>query len=178
MSALAEQVRRILPVALTGSVGKIVGLTVSVTGFPAPLGAVCAIMRENGAGCLLVTLLVAGTFYVYTVTSILIFIAVIPGLFAVWFAFSSFPAPAILEQPNIAQLFRDLRRPGAILFALLLFFQFGNEWSIAGWLPLFLIRRLGVSPSASLVMLTIYWLALLVGRLAAAGGYGFLIFEF
>jgi FliI/YscN family ATPase len=49
MSALAEQVRRILPVALTGSVGKIVGLTVSVTGFPAPLGAVCAIMRENGA---------------------------------------------------------------------------------------------------------------------------------
>jgi len=120
-----------------------------------------------GAGCLLVTVLVAGTFYAYTVTSILIFIAVIPGLFAVWFAFSSFPAPAVLEQPNIRQLFRDLRRPGAVLFALLLFFQFGNEWSIAGWLPLFLIRRLGVSPSASLVMLTIYWLALLVGRLAA-----------
>src|SRR5690242_17119171 len=49
MSILAEQIRRILPVALTGSVGKIVGLTVTVTGFPAPLGAVCAIQRENGA---------------------------------------------------------------------------------------------------------------------------------
>ncbi len=49
MTALAEQVRRILPVALTGSVNKIVGLTVSVAGFPAPLGAVCTIARENGA---------------------------------------------------------------------------------------------------------------------------------
>ena len=49
MSALAEQVRRILPLALTGSVNKLVGLTVSVAGFPAPLGAVCSIVRENGA---------------------------------------------------------------------------------------------------------------------------------
>ncbi|HEY3969279.1 MAG TPA: FliI/YscN family ATPase [Planctomycetaceae bacterium] len=49
MTALAEQVRRILPVAITGSVHKIVGLTVSVAGFPAPLGAVCSIARENGA---------------------------------------------------------------------------------------------------------------------------------
>ncbi len=49
MTALAEQVRRILPVALTGSVNKIVGLTVSVVGFPAPLGSVCSVLRENGA---------------------------------------------------------------------------------------------------------------------------------
>jgi FliI/YscN family ATPase len=49
MTALAEQVRRVLPVALSGSVSKIVGLTVSVMGFPAPLGSVCAIVNENGA---------------------------------------------------------------------------------------------------------------------------------
>jgi FliI/YscN family ATPase len=49
MPALTEQVRRILPVALTGSVSKIVGLTVSVAGFPAPLGAVCEIITEGGA---------------------------------------------------------------------------------------------------------------------------------
>jgi FliI/YscN family ATPase len=48
MTALAEQIRRILPVALTGTVQKIVGLTVSVAGFPAPLGSVCTINRENG----------------------------------------------------------------------------------------------------------------------------------
>jgi len=120
-----------------------------------------------GMGCLLVTLLVEGTFYAYTGTSILVFIAVIPGFFAVWYARSSFPAPVIIKQPTLAQLVRHLRSPAAILFALLLFFQFGNEWSIAGWLPIFLIRRLGMSPKSSLLMLAVYWLALLVGRLAA-----------
>jgi len=29
----------------------------------------------------------------------------------------------------------DFRSPGAVLFALLLFCQFGNEWSIAGGYP-------------------------------------------
>jgi FliI/YscN family ATPase len=48
MTALAEQVRRLLPVSLSGSVSKIVGLTVSVSGFPAPLGSVCQVCRENG----------------------------------------------------------------------------------------------------------------------------------
>jgi len=46
---LIDQVRQMLPVALTGSVSKIVGLTVSVVGLPAPLGAVCSIVRESGA---------------------------------------------------------------------------------------------------------------------------------
>jgi FHS family glucose/mannose:H+ symporter-like MFS transporter len=62
---------------------------------------------------------------------------------------------------------RDFKNPGAVLFSLLLFFQFGNEWSIAGWLPLFLIRRLGISPADSLLLLALYWGALLVGRLAS-----------
>ena len=48
MPALDAQLRRILPVALTGSVTKIVGLTTSVAGFPAPLGSICRIAREQG----------------------------------------------------------------------------------------------------------------------------------
>jgi fucose permease len=120
-----------------------------------------------GAGCLLVTVLVAGTFYAYTVTSILILIALIPFFFAVWYARSSYPAEAISRKPSMAQVFRELRSPGAVLFAALLFFQFGNEWSIAGWLPIFLIRRLGASPKLALILLAVYWLSLIVGRMAA-----------
>ncbi len=56
---------------------------------------------------------------------------------------------------------------GAILFALLLFFQFGNEWSLAGWLPLFLCRRVGMSPPQALFTLALYWFFLMAGRLAA-----------
>lgn len=120
-----------------------------------------------GLGCLVATLLVAGTFYAYTVPSILIFMAVVPGIFAGLYAKSSYTAPPEGAQPSLRQAFVDIRSPSALLFALLLFFQFGNEWSIAGWLPLFLIRRLGLSPSIALLILAFYWLFLLTGRLAA-----------
>jgi fucose permease len=120
-----------------------------------------------GLGCLTATLLVAGTFYAYSVLSILIFMAVIPGVFAVIYARSSYTAPPEGEHPTLRQALEDFRSPGAVLFALLLFFQFGNEWSIAGWLPLFLIRRVGLSPNAALLTLALYWLFLLTGRLGA-----------
>ncbi|HWB84851.1 MAG TPA: MFS transporter [Bryobacteraceae bacterium] len=120
-----------------------------------------------GLGCLAATLLVAGTFYAYTVPSILIFMAVVPGIFAAIYARNPPPAPAAIVQPNVYQALKDFRTPGAVLFALLLFFQFGNEWSIAGWLPLFLIRRVGLSPKSALLILAFYWLCLMVGRLGA-----------
>jgi len=120
-----------------------------------------------GLGCLAVTLLVAGTFYAYTVPSILILMALAPGVFAYLYGRTAIPEKAALAHADLRQVFRDFRSLGAVLFALLLFFQFGNEWSIAGWLPLFLVRRLGMSPPASLGMLALFWLALLVGRVAA-----------
>ncbi len=121
----------------------------------------------HGLGCLVMTLLVAGTFYVYTVPSILFLVALIPGFYAGYCARFSFPiAPA---QPELKwqQALEDLKTPVGALFGILLFFQFGNEWSVAGWLPLFLIQRMGVSPASSLTFLALYWLALLVGRTAA-----------
>lgn len=118
-----------------------------------------------GVGCLAAALLISGTFYVYTVPSILTLLAVIPGMFAI--LYSKVPYPAItgdLRRP-IGKMIADLHSPAAVLFALLLFFQFGNEWAIAGWLPVFLVQRLGISPAKSLLLLAIYWLALLVGRI-------------
>jgi len=120
-----------------------------------------------GLGCLAVTLLVAGTFYAYTVPVILILMAIVPAVFAVLYAGTTMVWQPSAAPANIREVLRDFRSVGAILFALLLFCQFGNEWSIAGWLPLFLIRRLGMSPPASLWLLSLYWAALLVGRVAA-----------
>ena len=120
-----------------------------------------------GLGCLAVTVLVAGTFYAYTVPSILILMATVPGYFAGIFARSSFPRVVGIGQPGLRQAIRDFRSPGAVMFTILLFLQFGNEWALAGWLPLFLIRRLGVSPSTSLKLLALYWVALLLGRIGA-----------
>lgn len=46
MTAAIAHLPRMVTYALTGTVTKVVGLTVSVAGFPAPLGAVCSIRRE------------------------------------------------------------------------------------------------------------------------------------
>ncbi len=130
-----------------------------------------------GLGCLAAALLVAATFAAYSAGAITLLVAIIPVLFALLYA------RGVLLRPRLAalQLAPGLaasefpKRPisdpfpalGATLFTLLLFVQFGNEWSIAGWLPLFLIRRIGFSPGAALRTLALYWLFLLLGRLVA-----------
>jgi fucose permease len=119
-----------------------------------------------GLGCLAATALVGGTFYVYTVPAILVSMAVIPLIFAVLYARRRYPTPPAGEHVSLRQALADFKSPGAILFALLLFFQFGNEWSLAGWLPILLIRRIGLSPKEALFILGLYWLFLLGGRLA------------
>ena len=120
-----------------------------------------------GSGSLVTALFVAGTYYVYTVPAILILFATIAGFFALMFARATFSAVQSPAHLPVRDILRDFTNPGAVLFALLLFVQFGNEWSIAGWLPLFLIRRLGMSPETSLTLLGLYFAALLVGRIGA-----------
>jgi fucose permease len=120
-----------------------------------------------GIGCLTATLLVAGTFYAYTVSTILLIMALIPAAFALIYARHSYPKPSEGTHPSLKDALQDFRSVGAILFALLLFFQFGSEWALAGWLPLLLLRRVGLSPSGALLVLAGYWMCLLLGRLAA-----------
>src|SRR5712692_2016316 len=120
-----------------------------------------------GLGCLAVALLVSTTFYVSTAAGVQLWIAIIPGLFAWGYSRSKFASQPVPHQPSPRGILSELRSPGAVLLSLLLFFQFGNEWAIAGWLPLFLSQRLGISPATSIAMLALYWLALLFGRVAA-----------
>lgn len=120
-----------------------------------------------GLGSLVTSLLVAGTFYVYTVPSILCLIAVVPGLFSIFIARSKFESAPGPPPPSFKESIADFRNLSGVLFLLLLFFQFGSEWAIAGWLPLFLSQRLGVSPASSIFMLAFYWFSLLVGRVIA-----------
>ena len=120
-----------------------------------------------GLGCATTALLVSGTFYVYTLPSILIFVAVIPGFYAIYCSRGRFRPVVRIAEPPTRGVLRDFKDPVAILFSLLLFFQFGNEWSLAGWLAIFLMHHISVSPQAALLLLAMYWGALLVGRILA-----------
>jgi FHS family glucose/mannose:H+ symporter-like MFS transporter len=120
-----------------------------------------------GSGCFTLAILISGTFYLYTAAAVQVWIAVIPALFGWMYWRTPFPSEPAVDHPASRVTFSGLRSTGAVLLSLLLFFQLGNEWALAGWLPLFLSQRLGISPPAALGMLALYWLALTVGRAAS-----------
>jgi FHS family glucose/mannose:H+ symporter-like MFS transporter len=119
-----------------------------------------------GLGCFLTALLVAGSYYAYSVPMILVLLAAIPALYTWLFSKGNRQSKGPVQLP-LKRVLAEFKNPSAVLFAVLLFIQFGNEWSIAGWLPIFLIRRIGISPETSLYMLAFYWGALMVGRVVA-----------
>lgn len=120
-----------------------------------------------GLGCLTDAVLISGAYYLYSVPVLQVWMAVLPAMFGWIFWKSSFSPQPVPMQPPAGALFSALKDPGAVLLSLLLFFQLGNEWSVAGWLALFLSQRLGVAPTTALEFLALYWLALLIGRVAA-----------
>ena len=67
---------------------------------------------------------------------------------------------------------REVRRlardPAVIILALVLFFYSAIEISTAGWSRTFLERDLHALPQRSAVILTMFWVAMMVGRLAAS----------
>jgi MFS transporter, FHS family, glucose/mannose:H+ symporter len=123
-----------------------------------------------GLGSLIVTLIVGGTYYLYSVQVETVVLALIP--LAMFLSLLRQESLAAVVSPTddrnrLRSSLRDLRSMAAILFSLLLFFQFGNEWALAGWLPLFLIHRLGFSPESAIFVLALYFGALIAGRLIA-----------
>lgn len=120
-----------------------------------------------GLGCFVMSLLVSGAFYVYTVASTLVLLALIPAMAAGLYRKIEFARPAGHVRKPLGAVWAEVRSPGAVLFSLLLFFQFANEWTVAGWLAVFLGHRVGLNPEQALRMLAAYWLALIVGRIAS-----------
>jgi fucose permease len=118
-----------------------------------------------GLGSLVCPLLIAGTFDFYSLPRVLLPVALVPAVFAVSYSRSAFPAEQVRRERPLKDVLREFTIPGAVLLALLLFVQFGNEWAIAGWLPLFLIQRLGMSTSSALILLGAFWIAVTLGRL-------------
>lgn len=116
-----------------------------------------------GFGCVATAALLAVTFDRLPLGQALLVLAAAPlGVaYASWRGEESH-TELLWQQEDVRQ---HLRSPRAVLFSVLLFLQFAAEWSIAGWLPLFLIQRLGAAPVWALNLLAVYWMALLAGRL-------------
>ena len=122
-----------------------------------------------GLGCLTTALAVWGAFYIYGAASLVLLFAISSAFAAGLYSRSTLTGPAFRGQTKVREVMRGLKSPGAVLFTLLLFFQLGNEWTLAGWLPVFLVQRVGLSPDRAILLLAVFWLALLLGRVAAQG---------
>lgn len=124
-----------------------------------------------GSGCLLATLITGATYFSGPVRIPAACLAVVPLIFFILFSridgrVNQAGSPG--SEPNVQyDTLSDLRSIATVLFSLLLFFQFGNEWALAGWLPLFLVHRLGSNPALAIGVLAIYFLVLTMGRLIA-----------
>ena len=120
-----------------------------------------------GGGSVLAALLLAQSFGDIGATRLLATAALAPAALSILISRLQIERREVTEI-SLAQSMQDLRSPLAVIFSLLLFFQFANEWSLAGWLPVFLIDRMGLSPETAVTLLVWYWVALTVGRIVVS----------
>ena len=78
----------------------------------------------------------------------------------------AFPAPKHAEHGPTSHGLRLIRMPVVVVTAMLLFFQSGNEITVAGYATTYLIREIGASVGAASWALTILWISVIVARIA------------
>ncbi|HUP48156.1 MAG TPA: MFS transporter [Thermoanaerobaculia bacterium] len=118
-----------------------------------------------GFGALFIPLLAAVITGMLSISQLLLIAASMAGAAALAYILLPFPAPRESVGFSIfASIAASRRHPGVMLFAVLLFFQSGNESAIGGWTSTY-IGSLGASAQVATWILAGYWAALMAGRL-------------
>jgi len=95
-------------------------------------------------------------------------IAVLVAAVAVVALFETFPRAGAAGGFDWREARRVAVDPAVILLAWVLFFYSAMEISTAGWMRTYLEKDFQASPQASKIILTVFWVMLMVGRLAAS----------
>jgi fucose permease len=77
-----------------------------------------------------------------------------------------FPAPKQAQGFPIAAAGALLKEPLLLLMGLMLFLQSGLEITMGGWTSTFVNEELAVPPARALVILSLYWLGMMLARIA------------
>ena len=81
-------------------------------------------------------------------------------------AITSFPPPKHAQGFPIAAAGRLLRDPVMLLMGVMLFLQSGMEITVGGWTSTFVKEELAVAERSGLILLSLYWTGMMLGRLA------------
>lgn len=120
-----------------------------------------------GIGALFVPLVVALGFDRLSVAGTMLVCAGVAATSTVVCTALRFPPPHPGASFSLVEMLRTARYPGVVLFAVLLFFQSGNEASLSGWTSTY-IGAVGWSPRAANAVLLGYWVMAIVGRSVSA----------
>jgi fucose permease len=81
-------------------------------------------------------------------------------------AVTPFPAPKQAQGFPLAAAAGLLRDPVLLLMGCMLFLESGMEITVGGWTTTFFKQELGIADQRALVYLSLYWLGMMLGRLA------------
>lgn len=81
-------------------------------------------------------------------------------------ALTPFPAPKQAQGFPLAAAAGLLRDPVLLLMGCMLFLESGMEITVGGWTTTFFEQELGIADQRALVYLSLYWLGMMLGRLA------------
>ncbi|MCX6618663.1 MAG: MFS transporter [Acidobacteria bacterium] len=85
-----------------------------------------------------------------------------------FYALLAFPPAREARGFRLREALGVARNPRVLLFAFLLFFQSGNEFTMGGWISSFVAKETGASVRFATLALTGYWAAMMLGRLLSA----------
>ena len=104
----------------------------------------------------------------FSLGQILAAASILPLACAALYAVLAFPPPREARGFRLGEALHLAREPGVLLFAFLLFFQSGNEFTMGGWISSFAARETGASMQVATLVVTCYWAAMMLGRWMSA----------
>lgn len=102
----------------------------------------------------------------YSQAALVAGVGVLIVVVVVFIAFVAFPAPKQPQGFPIADAGRLVRDRVLLLMALMLFFESGIEITVGGWTSTFVTEELAVPPRDALMILSLYWMGMMLARLA------------
>jgi FHS family glucose/mannose:H+ symporter-like MFS transporter len=102
----------------------------------------------------------------YSQSAIVAGVGVLVLLVFLFIAFTVFPAPKQPQGFPIADAGRLVRDKLILLMGIMLFLQSGIEITVGGWTSTFVTEELAVPPRSALIMLSLYWMGMMLARLA------------
>ena len=120
-----------------------------------------------GVGALLVPVMVATLSAVFTVQQVIVAAAGLAAVCSVAYLALTFPPAREAHAFSLRGAVRVVGYPGVLLFALLLFFESGNESAMVGWISTWL-GGAGASAQVATLVLGVFQLGMMSGRMMGA----------